>query len=119
MLKRGPKLLPASARVMLPTEAAWLAGFFDGEGTHQHDRRGKNGLCCQMTINSTRRPALLYCQEITGIGRVLPQKLMPPQRKRQWRWSVSRQNDVANLLHQMRPYLQIRGVSPHEDYDGR
>src|SRR5438270_13689339 len=57
-------LKESTARRMSEVEAAWLAGFFDGEGSLSHYRGGKDGkyLSWRICIANTYLPSLERCQ---------------------------------------------------------
>ncbi len=99
---------------MTPTEAAWLAGFFDGEGCFGQYAAGreKRYLAWILKIDNTDLQALKYCQQITGCGTVRPKALKQPHHKQQWVWRVYSQRDIQALTTQMLPYLQVkRGIA--------
>jgi hypothetical protein len=79
-----------TAREMTPTEAAWLAGFFDGEGCFGQYAAGreKRYLAWILKIDNTDLQALRYCQQITGCGTVRHKALKQPHHKQQWVWRV-------------------------------
>ena len=92
-------------------EAAWLAGFFDGEGSlfpYTGDNgRGKRYLGWGMSISNTNHASLQQCQSFTGSGSVVP-KPVPPSNKPHWIWLVRRQRDIASIARQLRPYLVVK-----------
>ena len=104
-------LKPKKARDMTVAEAAWLAGFFDGEGSlAPYLVRGLYP-SWKMSISNTNVDALNHCVAITGAGRVNPKKQRKPllgNRKPQWVWNVDAQRDIEAICRQMRPYLTIK-----------
>jgi hypothetical protein len=94
---------------MLPTQAAWLAGFFDGEGSLTfymagRDRQYKTWV---LTLPNTNLESLKKCQEITGVGYVRP-KPVKENRQPCWMWTVATQRDMISICKQMLPYLIIK-----------
>ena len=69
-------------------DVAWLAGFFDGEGSLCRYHSGSRGFkSWVLLISNTCRKSLLHCMKITGCGSVNP-KPVKPGRKQQWQWAV-------------------------------
>ena len=96
---------------MAEAEAAWLAGFFDGEGSlvAYSSPRSKYGKAWSLSVPNTNQDAVTRCQQITGAGSVLPRKgTAPAHYKPQWIWSVHSQRNIASILKQILPYLVIK-----------
>ena len=67
-----------------PSEIAWAAGFFDGEGStsiHTDKRPHKGGRCIRLHINQVDRRPLDRWVAAVGIGRVTGPYLAPAHRK--------------------------------------
>lgn len=104
-------LKPDTSKKILLTEIAWLAGFFDGEGTLGIYYGGRNGKypCWSLAIYNTDKKSLDYCMEITGVGHVHSRKrILKEGYKRQWTWEIKRQRNIVSILKQMIPFLQIK-----------
>jgi hypothetical protein len=105
-------LKPTTARQMSLTEAAWIAGFFDGEGSigQYLAGRGKKHPTWFLSIPNTHFGSLDYCQRITGVGRINDKnsKSRPVHHQPQRMWRVDRQRDIAQICRQMLPYLVIK-----------
>jgi hypothetical protein len=97
---------------MSATEAAWLAGFIDGEGTISscmagRDRKYKTWL---ISVPNTHFGSLDRCVEITGAGYVLKKtEGRDERRKPQNQWRVTAQRDIYEICRQIRPYCVIKG----------
>jgi len=101
------QLKVCTARPLDIAEAAWLAGFIDGEGTiASYISKGKYPTWV-LSVASTDRGSLEYCQQITCAGGIC-EKRVYPGRKPAFTWKVSAQRDLVAVLEQVRPYLQIK-----------
>ena len=89
---------------------AWLAGFFDGEGSvgryRGHGRKSKY-LSYSLEINNTHLPSLVYCQYITGVGNIYI-KRVNKKYKKQWVWAIKSQRNIMDILKQIFPFLQTK-----------
>lgn len=95
---------------MKPVDAAWLAGFFDGEGSIIKHKGGANrkSAVWKLYIANTNLESLEKVQRITGCGRVTVKKIEPGNRKPQWVWQAHGKRDIKSLLEQMSPYLTVK-----------
>lgn len=103
----GPK-----ARRMLKTEAAWLAGLFDGEGSiyvaKSKARSGDGPGSLQLTIVNTNLELLSKVCEVVGCGSVNKSgKPVKPNHSQKYHWKCSGMN-AAKLLFQMLPWLVVK-----------
>jgi len=98
------------ARTMTETEAAWLAGFIDGEGSIVTYRSGKGFPCWQLTIPNTHVGSLAYVKEITGAGYVR-RKPSRGERKPQFIYVLTAQRDMEHVVKQVLPFLRIKRLS--------
>jgi hypothetical protein len=92
-------------------DAAWLAGFFDGEGSLTAYMGGKNRQYPAWVIDvpNTNVAALRRCVSITGVGSISTKgRNKPAHHKQQYQWGVHAQRDVASILTQMLPHLTIK-----------
>lgn len=103
-------LKPSRVREMSSLEAAWLAGFFDGEGSLVlrlgNGRHGANA--CALSIVNTNRSSLERVQTITACGSIVPKPVKKAKHKQTWMWHTNRQREVIDVLRQIEPYLTIK-----------
>ena len=93
---------------MSPVEAAWLAGFYDGEGfLVTYPNRHGNITNVKLGINNTTLVALEQCQRFTGVGSIRPKKV-EANRKSQWCWEVNGKRNVKALCEQLLPFLVVK-----------
>ena len=102
-------LKPSTVRPMTIAEAAWLAGFFDGEGSLVVRLGERRGACaCRLSIPNTDHAALVYIQKITGAGGIGKKYLRGSNHKAQWTWALNSQRSVVDVLKQMLPFLVVK-----------
>ena len=106
-----PALQPATAKQLSPTDAAWLAGFFDGEGGVYGYKNGRGSLCWCIQIPNTHYPSVEHCLEITGCGHIQHKVHAGNGKKDQWHWRLTTKNDIIAVCKQMLPYLVTRKES--------
>jgi hypothetical protein len=88
---------------MSQAEAAWLAGFMDGEGNINLYIRKNGKKSWTLAAFNNFKPALDKCKLITGAGSVIP-KGHRKNRQQQWQWHVTSQRDIASICRQIAPY---------------
>lgn len=111
-LKNGPR---EGIRLMSDAEAAWLAGWLEGEGCfqlrwkHQHDR-ARPYLTMQITGNSVDREVLETVQNLTGVGRLTVEQRANKYKNSQdlWGWRVGRREWIREILQRIRPWMHSR-----------
>lgn len=103
-------LKPTRTKMMCATDAAWLAGFFDGEGSlcKYFAGRNKKYITWVFTIANTNLPSLVYCNKITGVGKPRVKIKSTAKRKTCYEWRVASQNDMVSVCQQILPYLTIK-----------
>ena len=101
---------------MTGEEIAWLAGFFEGEGSLDVGHRGpllkrtaRIKLVVQISVVSTDRDVLERAQFVSGLGAIYADSQIGPLGTKQiWRWKVCKRADVLSLVSAMRPWLGSR-----------
>jgi hypothetical protein len=97
---------------MSELDAAWFAGFFDGEGALcQCTSRLIGKKCWRISVSNTHLGALQRCQSITGAGKISEKRYITPKpdhHKQQWFWQVHAQRDIAIIVRQIAPYLTVK-----------
>ena len=101
------------------TDAAYIAGLFDGEGcvtckkkpTKRHDRGGKiyNQWYIRCEITMTDKEVIAWIHETLGFGWSREKKYSkrPKHYKRQWRWSCG-YRDALTFAKILWPYTQVK-----------
>lgn len=93
------------ARQLSPTEAAWLAGFVDGEGCLVLSRVGDR-FNTSLEVSNTDRRLLARCRELANVGAVYNRpRVRSANHRPQFMWSVSARADLFALLPQIIPHL--------------
>jgi len=91
------------------TEAAYLAGIIDGEGSIMLIGRGFGGAHCRMSVANTYLPLIDYVYETTGIGGVYRQREATETHKVSYAWRCHAEG-AEELLTQIRPYLIVKAA---------
>jgi hypothetical protein len=100
-------------RIMTAIEAAWLAGFFDGEGSISKSRvtNGhslKEHTYWKLSIPNTSKEALKKVIRVTGIGKTSPRSKDKKHHKQLWLWQVHAVKEIQDIARQILPYVEIR-----------
>ena len=96
-------LKPVSLKELSPTEAAWLAGMFDGEGTLTSYMAGRNKQYRSpvIAIYNNHLPTIEACKALTGIGSIA---VKHNRTNPNFVWNVKSQRNIAAFLKQILPY---------------
>lgn len=99
----------ATVRTLRDTEAAWLAGLFDGEGSLVNVNRSGGGFSLRMTIVNTHRPLLERVATIVGGGTIhdLSRYKTNTRHTTAYVWQCYSEN-AKYLLRQMLPWLIVK-----------
>lgn len=100
-----------TVRDMSVADAAWLAGFFDGEGSLTMYMAGRNKQypTWNLSLPNTHLGSLERCREISGAGSICEKtRVYRPNCKRLWVWQVQSQRNIAAIVTHMYPYLTIK-----------
>jgi hypothetical protein len=95
-----------------PTDLAYIAGFFDGEGTIYYLKEGKHSYSI-IVFNNTDKPVLDWIQKTL---KVLKPPIMEPLRirndikanKNMWKLYINSQANVSLVLEALLPYLKVK-----------
>lgn len=103
-------LKESGVRKMSDTEAAWLAGFLDGEGSVSSFLGGRNYeyKTWRLSAPNTSLDSLKKCAEITGVGSVVVKREETERNKKIWQWQVGAQREIRDVLVQVLPYFIIK-----------
>jgi hypothetical protein len=91
---------------MLPVEAAWLAGFIDGEGCLQVVRARRVTYDASVMVGHTDLAVLERCSALAG-GSICLVRTRSAAWKPSYRWNV-RGKGVTPLLEAVLPYLVVK-----------
>jgi len=97
-------ITPSFWEIIVSTHLAYLAGFFDGEGTQNHWTSG-GYTYYRLFLSNTNREILQLYQDEFG-GAICNKKLHSPlSRKPMWTWSINGEG-AWDAYYKMRPYLR-------------
>lgn len=82
---------------------AWLAGFFDGEGSIYVPQYG-----VEISVSNTERKIIVAIQKHTGVGRLIETRFDRENWKTKYTWRVRRYEEVEPVLKLMLPFLTIK-----------
>lgn len=108
-LRAVRKLIDLS--ILPETDRAYIAGFFDGEGTVSMDSRGKNGKIIYirpyLKIECTDKPVIEWFSKIfdRNLNEWEPSQ---PNRQNSYSVRVTSLRNVLKILSQLLPYLKIK-----------
>ncbi len=94
-------------------EAAYIAGFLDGEGTislnkgHTYDERRRTTYHLRVRVVNTFPGIIEWIAQKVGHGNVHTRKRYLATHKQAWEWSLSGSRAVR-LLEQLYPYLKVK-----------
>lgn len=93
---------------MRKTDAAWLAGLFEGEGTAYASKKtkAKPRSSIRAVIAMTDRDVVHRIAQATGLGRICQQEL--PSGKISYRWTVAGAKDFRKFMDWILPWLGER-----------
>lgn len=89
-------------------EAAWLAGFVDGEGHIGLKPAGAVGrLVPRLSVVNTHRPTLEAIRKMTGAGFIAPLTRSSPKWKLAFQWEIT--NTAAlGVVRALQPFLRVK-----------
>ena len=99
----------AQCAELSPMDAAYLAGFWDADGTFiLHGRGGtSNSVSFRVHAGGTRPDVIQWIREVTGIGTVARRTPKNPNAHDVWVWTVN--GDAAETFaRQIVPYLRLK-----------
>lgn len=82
---------------------AYIAGFFDGEGSISHNGKGY-----RVTIPQTSLPVLKAIQQHARVGHVIAVSKRKEHWRDAWVYYVAKQSDVESFLRSCCPYLIVK-----------
>lgn len=103
MKKRGYR---KQANQLTVIQAAYLAGFIDGEGCITATLR-RGSIDCRLEVGSTNRALLERIKKETGVGCICTKKKRSKNARRLHLWNVSTRS-LSSLLTQVLPHLRLK-----------
>ena len=94
------------AKKLAPTDAAYLAGLIDGEGTITLSRRNRNKYrALVVTVSNTELDILKYAQAITGVGKITNKRIVKPIHTPSFTYQVANRQ-ALDILEQIAEHLR-------------
>jgi len=113
-------------------QLAWVAGFYEGEGTFTHRRltyrnrrgeiRDRHTVRSVVRIGQQNLEPLKRCVRYTGLGHINGPYISRRSHHRYWVWTIGQTEEVAKFVELISPYLskkrleQIRYVTEEVCY---
>lgn len=89
-----------------PTDAAYIAGLVDGEGTISLSRRHRDDeRQLVLSISNTERPVLDFVLKTVGAGKITRKRTYSEQHSPGLTYAINNRQ-ALDLLHQIAPYLR-------------
>lgn len=93
-------------KLLSAVDAAYLAGFIDGEGTVTLTRKHKNeNRQLAVTISNTERQILEFCLKAIGAGKITNKRTTKSHHTPSFTYAIYNRQALA-LLKQIEPYLR-------------
>jgi hypothetical protein len=90
------------------TEAAWVAGIVEGEGSILIRPTGERKVAVNVKVAMCDYDVIERLAEWSGVGNVTGPFMPKGGTKPQWRWTVSARSECVSLLGQIEPFLLAR-----------
>lgn len=94
-------------RQMTPTEAAYLAGLIDGEGSIIAAKQREHRTTWRLQVSSTTPVLLNWCIQTTGVGTIVTHRSGHPLHADSKWWQCYSWNAV-DILRQIEPYMVLK-----------
>ena len=95
---------------LVPTEAAYIAGLIDGEGTITLTRKHRDeNRQLAITISNTERQLLEYVLDTIGAGKITGKRITSERHTPSFTYALYNRQ-ALNLLEQIHPYLRTYKV---------
>uniref|UniRef100_A0A6M3J686 Putative homing endonuclease n=1 Tax=viral metagenome TaxID=1070528 RepID=A0A6M3J686_9ZZZZ len=103
---------PVAMNILAENDAAYIAGFVDGEGSICFHRNHKNDsktttYSPRLRITNTNKDVLDWIAVVIGLGKVRSQKLYANNTKPVYEWYASGRYSIA-VLKQLIPFLKVK-----------
>ena len=95
------------AHELAPLDAAYIAGFLDGEGSFIFFGRNNDRIALRLIFTITDRSVLEWIAEVTGVGSIIAKK--PRSIAHKTGYSLQCYSDAAaSVISQLLPFLHIK-----------
>jgi hypothetical protein len=94
-------------RELAPEAAAYLAGFWDGEGSLMLIGRKSGSVGVRSTVTNTSYDVLAWVAEVCGIGSIQNKPRKAVHHKPTWFWQIHGEG-AETFLQQLLPYLKVK-----------
>jgi hypothetical protein len=107
--RRATHYMPsATANALSPMDAAYMAGFVDGEGCVGVGEHNKAAILhVRFAVRNCNRDVLEWCKRTTGVGAIVVSFNSNPRWKTSYSWVVS-SGAAVSVLAQLAPYVKIK-----------
>jgi hypothetical protein len=94
---------------LTPLDAAYLAGFWDGEGTFMlHGRSGPGStIAFRATVVGSKEQVIRWVKDVTGIGTIVAYPSKNEKWSEKWVWAVNG-DGAESFTRQLLPYLKLK-----------
>ena len=99
--------------ILSEKDAAYIAGFLDGEGciclhkTHANDKNRKQTYHLKVRITNTFPGIMEWIHAVVGSGSLYTKKKYPGANKQGWDWQITGRRAI-DLLNQLYPYMKVK-----------
>jgi len=87
-------------------DAAWLAGYIDGDGSLSLTKSSKRWRRPVISIDSADKELLLEVLRITGCGSITSKKIEAINHRQVWTWRTSGSGNIVMILKEITPFLR-------------
>lgn len=94
----------ARAKKLSTTDAAWLAGFIDGEGCIMLHKR-KSAVALRVTASNTHRQTLDWIVKCCGVGAVVWMEYRKSEKNKPSGWWLCNGEAAESVIRQITPYM--------------
>lgn len=96
-----------STKQLAVADAAYIAGFIDGEGSITLVKRPSGTVTLRVFASNCHKETLEWLKTTTGVGSVTPHQRGNAKHAPSWYWNCAA-NAAETLLRQIRPYMHIK-----------
>lgn len=98
----------AVAETLDPSDAAYLAGLIDGEGSIMLTNRATHSVHIRLSISNTHMPVLEWTAATTNVGAIYRHREADELHKASYSWRCHG-DGAESVIRQVEPFLHIKG----------